>query len=339
MFFKQDRKKYVYLLVCFITFIFIFPKVNLAKISDKNAIKTFWKVLPIIPGAAKYFIRTEKIEKKTKVLNNHPIKISDDILRKMLKQLVYKYDRDEAEIPLFSNKELLLLSEYIPQALLTAKPNEDVTFVVKGPHKSARWSFSEDRLTAGRVFISDNKLNLILGSVQVNLQPTLAERYEGNVWETAKLTYDIGHRRKKGKYEGLIMVYDQNQKGIYRKSKERKDWFVFTNTAYKQAVDDINQNKIGKEQYKTLQQQIDTLQKQLNQPQQQKQKRNYTPPPQQQQQIKRASPRKQSPENSKNNNDPKVIEQRLKTIDSLYNKGMLSDEEYKRKRNEILKGL
>ena len=69
------------------------------------------------------------------------------------------------------------------------------------------------------------------------------------------------------------------------------------------------------------------------------QKRNYTPPPQQQQQIKRASPRKQSPENSKNNNDPKVIEQRLKTIDSLYNKGMLSDEEYKRKRNEILKGL
>ena len=79
MFFKQDRKKYVYLLVCFITFIFIFPKANLAKISDKNAIKTFWKVLPIIPGAAKYFIRTEKIEKKTKVLNNHPIKISDDI--------------------------------------------------------------------------------------------------------------------------------------------------------------------------------------------------------------------------------------------------------------------
>ena len=77
MFFKQDRKKYVYLLVCFITFIFIFPKANLAKISDKNAIKTFWKVLPIIPGAAKYFIRTEKIEKKTKVLNNHPIKISD----------------------------------------------------------------------------------------------------------------------------------------------------------------------------------------------------------------------------------------------------------------------
>ena len=81
------------------------------------------------------------------------------------------------------------------------------------------------------------------------------------------------------------------------------------------------------------------MQKQLNQPQQQKQQRNYTPPPQQQQQIKRASPRKQSPENSKNNNDPKVIEQRLKTIDSLYNKGMLSDEEYKRKRNEILKGL
>ena len=29
----------------------------------------------------------------------------------------------------------------------------------------------------------------------------------------------------------------------------------------------------------------------------------------------------------------------LKTIENLYNKGMLSEEEYKRKRNEILKGI
>ena len=39
-----------------------------------------------MPGAAKYFIRTEKIEKKTKTLNNHPIKIQANILNRMLKQ-------------------------------------------------------------------------------------------------------------------------------------------------------------------------------------------------------------------------------------------------------------
>ena len=43
--------------------------------------------------------------------------------------------------------------------------------------------------------------------------------------------------------------------------------------------------------------------------------------------------------NNTNDNNPRVVEQRLKTIENLYNKGILSKEEYQKKRNEILKGL
>ena len=39
------------------------------------------------------------------------------------------------------------------------------------------------------------------------------------------------------------------------------------------------------------------------------------------------------------NNNSIVLEQRLKTIDNLYKKGILSEEEYQRKRKEILKGI
>ena len=283
--FKKNRSSLI--LLAFFS-LFLFPQINFAKISDRRAVKTFWQEAPIMPGAAKYFIRTERIEKKTKALNNHPIKISEDILRKMLKQLSYKYDRDQPEIPLFSKKELMLLTEHVPKALMMAKPTEDITFVIKGTHASARWSFSEERLTAGRLFIANNQLNLIIGAVQVSLQPTLDEQYMGNVWETTKLVYDIGHRKKAAEYEGMIVVYNQSKKGIYRKSNDRKDWFIFTNTAYKQARQQEDSKKLGKEQYKTLQQQIDTLQKQLNkegQPQQRQQQ--YTPPPQQRQQIQR----------------------------------------------------
>ena len=173
MFVNFFQKSFFLLILFSLIFLINYPKYTFAKISDKNATNTFWQVSPIMPGAAKYFIRTEKIEKKTKVKNNHPINISGDILRKMFKQLSYKYDRNEPEIPLFSNKELMLLSEFVPKAIKIAKPNEDVTFVIKGPHRSARWSFSEDRLTAGRIFIANKQLNLILGSVQVGLQPTL----------------------------------------------------------------------------------------------------------------------------------------------------------------------
>ena len=105
-------------------------------------------------------------------------------------------------------------------------------------------------------------------SVQVNLQPTLEERYAGNVWETTKLIYDIGYRKKTAEYDGLIVVLNKNQ-GIYRKSNDRKDWFVFTNTAYKKALsgekgNNQNTNDVSNDQYEALQQQIDTLQKQLN---------------------------------------------------------------------------
>ena len=329
------KNKLFALTILVISLLLLFPKNNFAKISDKYAVKTFWQEAPIMPGAAKYFIRTEKIEKRTKILNSHPIKISPEILRRILKQLTYKYDRDERDIPLFSNKELTLLSEHVPKALRAAKPNEDITFVVKGPHSSARWSFKEERLTAGRIFVVNNQLNLIIGAVQVNLQPTLDERYQGNVWETAKLTYDIGHRNKIHKYEGLILVYNEKAKGIHRKSAQRKDWFIFTNTAYQEAKQSIEggggtkkQQSLSKEQYKSLQQQIDSLQKELN-------KKNSSPP-RQRVQRKETATTKQKPEN---NNSSYSLEQRLKTIESLHKKGILSEEEYNKKRQEILRGL
>ena len=335
MIYNLFKKNYSSLILLIFFLLVLFPQINFAKISDRRAVTTFWTEAPIMPGAAKYFIRSEKIEKKTKNLNNHPIKISEDILRKMLKQLSYKYDRDQPEIPLFSKKELMLLTEHVPKALMMAKPTEDITFVIKGSHASARWSFSEERLTAGRLFVANNQLNLIIGAVQVSLQPTLDEQYMGNVWETTKLVYDIGHRKKAAEYEGIIVVYNQNKKGIYRKTNKRKDWFVFTNAAYKSAKEEINVKKIPKEQYKTLQQQIDSLQKQLNK--QPSQQRNVPSPSPQPPPQKKKEPVVSKKQTSKDKS--RVLEQRLNTIDNLYKKGILSEEEYQRKRIEILKGL
>ena len=92
---------------------------------------------------------------------------------------------------------------------------------------------------------------------------------------------------------------------------------------------------MSKEQYKTLQQQIDTLQRQLNQP---KQQRNVPSPPQQQIQKRKKEP-VISKKQINNNDNSHVTEQRLKTIENLYKKGILSEEVYQKKRNEILKGI
>ena len=322
------------LLIFFINF--SFPQEIIAKLSNKYAVRTFYKEAPIMPGAAEYFIRLEKIEKKIKLLNNHPIKIPSNVLKRMFAQLSYKYDPKENAIPLFSSKELILLSDNVSKALQIAKPNEDVTFVIKGPHSSARWALKEDRLNAGRIFVANNQLNIILGAVQVSLQPTIPERYQGNVWETLNVNYDIGHRRKVAKYDGYIIVYDEKNKGIFRKSAKRKDWFIFTSLAYERAlgVEKNNNNKQGMSdaEYKDLQRQIDMLQKKIGNDKSIP-KRNV-----------KKTPNNQSNQNLKSNKSSKksnsvILEQRLKTIESLFKKGILSEEEYQRKRQEILSGI
>ena len=68
MIFNLFHKNYSSLILFILLSIFFFPRINFAKISDKRAVHTFWKQAAIMPGAAKYFIRTEKIEKKTKIL-------------------------------------------------------------------------------------------------------------------------------------------------------------------------------------------------------------------------------------------------------------------------------
>ena len=334
----------LFLLLILVPFlVVIFPENSNSiggRISEKNAVKTYWQKAPIMPRAAKYFIRTEKIKAKKTTLNNHPMNISKPALRKMLSQLAYKYDRNHPEIPLFSDNELELLTNYVPIALQEAKANHDVTFVIKGPHSSARWALKEERLTAGRIFVSNNQLNLILGAVQVNLQPTIDERYQGNVWETTKLYYDIGRRKKSAKYEGLVVVYDQKKKGIYRKTSKRKDWFVFTELAYQQAIQKDIDTGMSREQYRTLQEQIDVLQKQLNKGNNQRPIKKQQLQRQQKKTIKKDYPKKETKSRSANAKEKQVIlQQRLNTLEKLYKKGMLDENEYQRKRQEILKEI
>ena len=89
---------------------------------------------------------------------------------------------------------------------------------------------------------------------------------------------------------------------------------------------------MSREQYRTLQGQIDVLQKQLN-------KGNNQRPIQRQQKktITKDYPKKESKSRSANTEEKQMIlQQRLNTLEKLYKKGMLDENEYQRKRQEIL---
>ncbi len=103
------------------------------------------------------FVRIERIESGAPD-NAHPFAISIGVLRQKLASLKLK------DAPVFTSEELDEVVPYLAAALTSVGPNEDVTFAVTGSH-GLLGKFSPKTVTTGRVFVHDQRLNVIFGVV------------------------------------------------------------------------------------------------------------------------------------------------------------------------------
>ena len=113
------------------------------------------------------FVRVEKQDRANAKppLNDHPANISAQQIRDIFGALDIKFDNQDKPVSLFSSKELEILGDAISTGLAQATPTQDVTFAIVGIHRGLV-SFSQDRAyVTGRVFYQGGKLNLILGKV------------------------------------------------------------------------------------------------------------------------------------------------------------------------------
>ncbi len=103
------------------------------------------------------FVRIERIESGAPD-NAHPFGISVDAMRQRLASVKLKDD------PVFASEELDELVPYLAAALNNVGSKEDVTFAVTGSH-GLLGKFSPKTVTTGRVFVHDQRLNIIFGVV------------------------------------------------------------------------------------------------------------------------------------------------------------------------------
>jgi len=103
------------------------------------------------------FVRIERIESGAPD-NAHPFGISLDAMRQKLAGVKLRGD------PIFTNEELDELVPYLAAALKSVASNEDVTFALTGSH-GLLGKFSPKTVTTGRVFVHDQRLNIIFGVV------------------------------------------------------------------------------------------------------------------------------------------------------------------------------
>lgn len=107
--------------------------------------------------------------------NDHPVTLTPQQIGVMLDGLrveirkgkrFFSRSRGDQRVPVFSDRELQVLSDALSRGLAQAGPREDVVFVTTGNvDRALGGTLKERELNTGRVFFGQGRLNIIFGEV------------------------------------------------------------------------------------------------------------------------------------------------------------------------------
>ena len=171
------------------------------------------------------FVRLVAIEDKA-ILNSHPVALDPVEVEQALASLQLWTKggvfRDEQSLPVYSKGQAGTIARYLVDALNKASPNEDVIFNIRS-YADVLLSVGREReWTTGRVFYKDGKLNLIIGEYQKRIDKG-KKNVEGSFGVTddyRDVNFDIAGRRSKGHMPGRIV----NTAGVEHGGADRADW-------------------------------------------------------------------------------------------------------------------
>ena len=173
------------------------------------------------------YVRLVAVECKAKP-NDHP-KVIDPIeveqalssLRLWVKGGVF---RDEESVNVYPTKQAGMIARYVTDALSKASPEEDVTFNVRGYADVLLSLGLEREWTTGRVFYKDGKLNLIIGEYkkQIDKAKKNVEGSFGVMDDFRDVHFQVGSRNHQGKMPGRIV----STSGVELFEEGRPDWVL-----------------------------------------------------------------------------------------------------------------
>ena len=179
---------------------------------DDRAVRPIWK-------ERDQYVVLEKQDRSAgslPVANAHPANVSTERLSSLLESLEVRIPGQKKTQSLFNPAGIQILSEKIKQGLAAAAPGEDVTFAYVGtyPVLAMMAILKEDKITTGRVFCQDGKINIIFGLLNEKV----------NEKEDRRLNPYLPGSRSKVTPQEWVLVEKSGGEGFTRK---RPDWLVF----------------------------------------------------------------------------------------------------------------
>jgi hypothetical protein len=181
----------------------------------ETVVKKLWE-------SGEQYVAIQKQESQTGVAvkpNQHISEISVERIRALLESMEIRQTTNDKNIALFNEQEIKILSEYIPVGLALAGPDEDVTFAVIGHYVEALGFLKKREVTTGRVFCQNGQINIIFGDVHRELKETMGrgEDRRLNPFQPGSRTASVGYM------DGAILP----KQGAEMFNKIRQDWIVF----------------------------------------------------------------------------------------------------------------
>jgi hypothetical protein len=248
-------------------------------------------------------VRQDLSEGGAVVPNDQPIVLLADHIKSGLRTLECKLSPTDKAVPVFTDPEIEILGSKLSEALAQAGPDKDVTFAIIGQRKAFYDLAKQRKVTSGRVFYREKKLNIIFGKMIDDLREGIDLRVypltPGMRSYTQEHTWTLEETPDMQFYTGGGMV--------------RSDWVVLDLASV------VAHDALGQKPVKGVRKGADGGEAA---PQYPRPQGIYLPatalPP-----VKAEKP----------------IEDRLRTLDELKAKKIISDEEYKAKRINILNDL
>ncbi len=284
---------------------------------DKDII---WK------SGSNQYIKYEKQESNKFGANEHPVELDQKQIANALKALEYsekKFLTGKVIKSVFTLSQMNLFAKQFAKGLKNAKPGQDIIFVIEGTN-SKLLVLTDNYFLSGRVFYKEGKLNIIIGDFNLVRNEAFELVYDPSR-RAVPYTLNFGSRLKSSNKFKETLLSAPGVENQVIKGKFRRDWFMLDVALASQAL----LAKIQEHRNPTSR---DDRQIQIEAAKLARERR--------QMRAEMARMRKDMKDiNSGAGSSSKTPEERITTLDQLFTKELITQEEYDIRREKILNDI
>ena len=254
--------------------------------------------------------------------NDHPVDVDANDIATALKALYIPdkgfLSKDTDEVSVFTFEHMKLLGENLAKGLKGARPDRDIIFILGKSHRQLLLLTAKEYI-AGRAFYKDGKLNIIIGNYALPRNDAFESVYDPSGRGDVPYAFNFGSRTSDSNELKDYIVHAEGIENKVIANKMRKDWFVIdVKTAAAASI--ANKNRKNKSEgidNEALKQETEQLARERRQLR-----------------LEMAKMHKEMQEGT--NKEQLTVKERLAQLEELREKKLITEDEYAKKRKEIL---